>query len=237
LGNVGTVVADPGTGRSAVPVNPHEDFVEVRRSTRRTRTVSAYRDGDRTVVLLPARMSPAEERRWIGVMLERLAAQEKRRRPTDEALMARARELSARHLGGRARPRSVRWVENQNARWGSCTPADGAIRLSSRLRGMPGYVVDYVLLHELAHLIEPGHGPRFWTLLASYPRTERARGYLEGVAAAGGPGAVDTDDEEGVADDVDAEGGAEREVSSAVVGDGDAGGPPPGPPPRRTGPS
>ena len=78
----------------------------------------------------------------------------------------------------------MRWVTNQNTRWGSCTPAEGSIRLSHRLQGMPEYVVDYVLVHELAHLLVPGHGPRFWRLLEAYPRTERARGYLEGVVAA-----------------------------------------------------
>ena len=49
---------------------------------------------------------------------------------------------------------------------------------------MPGWVIDYVLLHELAHLVQPGHGPRFWSLMESFPRTERARGFLEGFAAA-----------------------------------------------------
>ncbi|KUH40148.1 MULTISPECIES: M48 family metallopeptidase [Streptomyces] len=159
--------------------------VEVRRSTRRRRTVSAYREGDRTIVLIPARMSQAEERRWVTQMLDKLAAQESRRRPGDSELAERAERLSAQYLGGRARPASVRWVTNQNTRWGSCTPAEGSIRLSHRLQGMPEYVVDYVLLHELAHLLVPGHGPRFWQLLDSYPRTERARGYLEGVVAAG----------------------------------------------------
>jgi hypothetical protein len=72
-------------------------------------------------------------------------------------------------------------VDNQNRRWGSCTPADGTIRLSSRLRAMPEYVVDYVLVHELAHLVEPSHDARFWSLVARYPRAERARGFLEGV--------------------------------------------------------
>ncbi|GGP88392.1 M48 metallopeptidase family protein [Streptomyces roseolilacinus] len=157
--------------------------VEVRRSARRRRTVSAHREGDRTVVLIPARMSEAEERRWVGVMLDKLAAQESRRRPGDAELAERAERLSGQYLAGRARPASVRWVTNQNTRWGSCTPAEGSIRLSHRLQGMPEYVVDYVLLHELAHLLVPGHGPRFWRLLEPYPRTERARGYLEGVAA------------------------------------------------------
>lgn len=157
--------------------------VEVRRSHRRRRTVSAYRDGDRTVVLLPARFSRKEEEEWVERMVARLAARERRRRPGDPQLLRRARELSKRYLDGLAEPCSVRWVTNQQSRWGSCTPMDGSIRLSSRLSGMPSWVVDYVLIHELAHLIVQGHGPKFWDLVGRYPKTERARGYLEGVAA------------------------------------------------------
>lgn len=172
----------PGLSGPAAAAEPGP--VEVRRSTRRRRTVSAYREGDRTVVLIPARMTADEERRWVSVMLDKLAAQEHRRMLDDDELQRRAAALSERYLEGRARPGSVRWVTNQNARWGSCTPALGSIRLSHRLQGMPEYVIDYVLLHELAHLLVPGHGPGFWELLADYPRTERARGFLEGVAAA-----------------------------------------------------
>ncbi|MCG7529590.1 M48 family metallopeptidase [Streptomyces sp. OfavH-34-F] len=181
-------VPDAGSRRrGADPARraPATSAVEVRRSARRSRTVSAYREGDRTIVLIPARMSEAEERRWVDVMLGKLAAQESRRIPGDTELAERAERLSAQYFGGRAMPASVRWVTNQNTRWGSCTPAEGSIRLSHRLQGMPEYVVDYVLVHELAHLLVPGHGPRFWRLLDAYPRTERARGYLEGVAAAG----------------------------------------------------
>ncbi|MEV8452920.1 M48 family metallopeptidase [Streptomyces sp. NPDC052095] len=166
------------------PRAPVASAVEVRRSNRRRRTVSAYREGDRTIVLIPARMSEAEERRWVGVMLDKLAAQESKIVFGDSELAERAERLSAQYYQGRARPASVRWVTNQNSRWGSCTPAEGSIRLSHRLQGMPEYVVDYVLLHELAHLLVPGHGPDFWRLLEGYPRTERARGYLEGVVAA-----------------------------------------------------
>ncbi|HWM39658.1 MAG TPA: M48 family metallopeptidase [Streptomyces sp.] len=161
-----------------------QQAVEVRRSARRRRTVSAYREGDRTIVMIPARMSPDEEQRWVGVMLDKLAAQESKRMLGDSELTERAAQLSEQYLDGRAQPDSVRWVTNQNTRWGSCTPAEGSIRLSHRLRGMPEYVVDYVLLHELSHLLVPGHGPRFWQLLEAYPRTERARGFLEGVVAA-----------------------------------------------------
>jgi len=83
-----------------------------------------------------------------------------------------------------ATPGSVRWVENQQARWGSCTPSDRTIRLSVRLQGMPSWVIDYVLVHELAHLLEPGHDPRFWAWVERYPQAERARGYLLGWSAA-----------------------------------------------------
>ncbi|MEU2249983.1 M48 family metallopeptidase [Streptomyces sp. NPDC019224] len=192
--------ADPSPGFAGEPVAPgagsrrrgadparrasETSAVEVRRSARRSRTVSAYREGDRTIVLIPARMSEVEERRWVSVMLDKLAAQENRHVPGDTELAERAERLSAQYFEGRARPASVRWVTNQNTRWGSCTPAEGSIRLSHRLQGMPEYVVDYVLVHELAHLLVPGHGPRFWRLLDAYPRTERARGYLEGVVAA-----------------------------------------------------
>lgn len=158
--------------------------VEVRRSARRRRTVSAHREGDRVVVLVPARLSPAEERRWVERMVARLDEKEARRRPSDEELAGRAAALSRRYLQGRALPTSVRWSSQQQQRWGSCTPSDGTIRISERAKGLPEWVLDYVLLHELAHLLEPSHGPGFWQLLAPYPRTERARGFLEGFDTA-----------------------------------------------------
>lgn len=162
------------------------EAVEVRRSPRRRRTVSAYRDGARTVVLIPSRFSRAEERRWVDSMLARLAAGEHRRRPGDDQLTGRAQDLSRRYLAGRARLASVTWSDQQRARWGSCTPASGTIRISTRVRGMPSWVLDYVLLHELAHLLVPSHDETFWALLGCYPRTERARGFLEGVCATAG---------------------------------------------------
>lgn len=171
--------------------------VEVVRSPRRRRTVSAYREGNRTVVLVPAQLSPAEEDQWVATMLERLAGTEARHRRGDGQLERRAAALSERYLEARAVPLSVRWVGNQRGRWGSCTPSTGEIRLSRRLLGRPDWVVDYVLLHELAHLLVPGHGPDFWALVQRYPRCERARGYLEGMAAAGLPIVEAGDDDAG----------------------------------------
>ena len=163
--------------------------VEVRRSQRRRRTVSAYRDGERVVVLIPDQFSRAEETEWVDRMLARLAAREQRVRRGDADLAVRAQRLIERYFADHSRQvklASVRWVENQNGRWGSCTPSDGTIRISHRIQDMPDWVVDYVLLHELAHLVVPSHNARFWALVARYPKAERARGYLEGVAAAAG---------------------------------------------------
>jgi len=183
-------------------VQPTQDLsqVEIRRSRKRVRTVTAWREGERTIVAIPARFTRAQEHEWVRRMLVRLAAQERRRRPSDDELMSRATELSAKYLGGRARPATVRWSTNQGRRWGSCTPSDSTIRISDRVRGMPRWVLDYVLLHELAHLLHAGHGPEFWAELDAYPRTLRARGFLEGYACAaerGAPKPSDgTDDEQ-----------------------------------------
>jgi len=155
--------------------------IEIRRSARRRRTVSAHREGDHFVVLVPARMSAAQVAQYAEELVGRLEARERRAVPSDDELMRRARALSRRWLPGAPAPSSVRWVTNQQQRWGSCTPIDRTIRLSHRLRGMPAFVVDYVLLHELAHLLVAGHGADFEALLAPYPRLLEARAFLDGV--------------------------------------------------------
>lgn len=165
------------------PADPASTEVEVRRSKRRRRTVSAYREGERIVVLIPASLSRREEAEWVETMVARVVRAEARRRPTDHDLMERAAALSEAWLEGRAVPATVRWVDNQRSRWGSCTPVDRSIRLSRRLQEMPGWVVDYVLVHELAHLIEAAHNARFWSWVGRYPEAERAKAWLEGYSA------------------------------------------------------
>jgi Zn-dependent protease with chaperone function len=135
--------------------------VAVFRSARRRKTVSARLVGDVLEVRLPAWMSQAEEARYVEDMRRRFAL---------------ARRLARRY--DLPQPTEVRWVDNQLSRWGSCTPADGTIRVSSRLAAWPRWVLEYVLVHELAHLAEVSHGPAFHALVARYPKAERATGFL-----------------------------------------------------------
>ena len=160
--------------------------IEVVRSERRRKTVSAKQVGGVLRVSIPATMSVAEEAHWVGEMSRRFT------RLTTSAgidLEARAAQLARRY--DLPVPRTIRFVENQRARWGSCTPANGSIRLSSRLAGFPSWVLDHVIVHELAHLLEPGHGPAFQALVARHPLGERATGFL---LAKGMDGDDDPDD-------------------------------------------
>ncbi|AWB83566.1 metal-dependent hydrolase [Corynebacterium liangguodongii] len=158
-----------------------EENVRVIRSAKRTKTVSARLVAGVLEVRIPARMSRAEERRVVEEMVGRLErkATASRLGKSDDALFARARQLNDSVLGGRASFTSIRWSSRQHTRWGSCSVATGDIRISDRLREVPDYVVDVVIVHELAHTIVPGHGPQFWELADRAPLAERAKGYLE----------------------------------------------------------
>ncbi|MBP2415724.1 M48 family metallopeptidase [Microlunatus capsulatus] len=191
-------------------VGTPEVRVEVRRSRRRTRTVTAFRERDTIVVVIPQRMSRADERSFVDSMVAKVLAREARTATPrgDQALRDRAGALALAHLapvtGDPPAPTDVRWVGNQQRRWGSCTPATGVIRLSDRLQPMPAWVVDYVLVHELAHLVEPSHSAAFWALVARYPDAERAKGYLEGyLAGQGVPAAADEEDVEDAVEGAD----------------------------------
>ena len=152
--------------------------VEVQRSTRRKKTISAEIVGDALIVSIPERMSRAEEQQWVERMSARMSERKRRDRLNDDgALAQRAAQLGARYLDG-IRPNDIEWVTNQKSRWGSCSPHEGSIRLSLELTEYPAWVRDYVIVHELAHLIVADHSDRFWDLVNRYPLTERARGFL-----------------------------------------------------------
>ena len=149
---------------------------EVIRSKRRRRTVEAEQVGDTVRISIPAAMTKAEEEHWVDVMVRRF---ERRTAAAEHDLTERARSLADRY--GLPHPVSIEWVGNQLRRWGSCTPVDRSIRISDRLARYPTWVLDYVIVHELAHLAEPGHGKAFHALVDRYPKAERARGFLMGV--------------------------------------------------------
>lgn len=160
--------------------------VEVRRSARRTRTVQARVDDGVAIVMLPMGLSATEEQDYVDTLVGKLTRRA-RHGWGDEELARRAALLAARRLDAvtntRIRPATVRWVTTMNHRWGSCSTDTGDIRLSHRLRAMPGWVSDHVLYHELIHLHEPNHGPRFRQLLDLDPDRVRAEAYLAGWTA------------------------------------------------------
>ncbi len=147
--------------------------VQVIRSARRRKTVSARRVDGVVRVSIPATMSRADEERWVAEMVRRL---DRSAATLGIDLTERAEMLAGRY--DLPRPKSIRFVDNQELRWGSCTPSDGTIRISAKVATEPSWVLDYVIVHELAHLMVPGHGRRFWEVVARYPKTERARGWL-----------------------------------------------------------
>ena len=152
--------------------------IEVRRSSRRKKTISAEIVGGALIVSVPERLSRAEEQEWVEKMTTRLSEQRRRDRLNEDgALARRARELASRFLGG-VKFNSIAWVNNQKSRWGSCSVEDKSIRLSLALADYPGWVRDYVIVHELAHLLVADHSTEFWNLVDRYPLTERARGFL-----------------------------------------------------------
>jgi hypothetical protein len=176
-----------------------EQPLEVRRSARRKRTVTVFRERGRLVALVPQRLTRAQEAELLGPLVERFLRREARAgsRLGDADLAERSERLHARYLQRQVQLplplMRVRWVDNQAHRWGSCSHATGEIRLSSRLRTMPDWVVDYVLLHELTHLFQPDHSPEFHRLMSAYPRRAEAKAYLRGYQHAldAGPDASD----------------------------------------------
>lgn len=155
--------------------------VQIIRSAKRRKTVGARLVDGVLVIRAPSTLSDKDLAPIVEGLRQRMERRNLAAVQTDEALERRARELNRRYFGGRLRWQSIRYVANQNKRFGSCTPEDGTIRLSNRLAGMPPFVRDYVIVHELAHLEEANHGPRFWALVNQYPLAERARGYLMAV--------------------------------------------------------
>ncbi len=168
------------------PLKPHvvrrgRWTLHIVRSSRRRKTIRSQLIGEETLeIRAPARASDADILRAADALIaktERKLA-EKATRGSDSYLEERARLLNQRYFSGMLRWQRIRYVSNQRRRFGSCSPHRGTIRISDRLRSAPSFVLDYVLVHELAHLVEPNHSAAFWRLVNRFPKAERARGYL-----------------------------------------------------------
>jgi hypothetical protein len=191
LTNVGPDVSDSAFAapvpalESAADAHPKEkpvDWpeVEIRISTRRHKTSEAKWVGGRIIVSMPAHLSAENREKTVNWLVDRLVSKHHRRNVQgDEALLQRSIALSERYRIG-TRPTSVRWVTNQSSRWGSCSFHSGEIRISHRLRVVPEWVLDSVLVHELSHLVHPNHSPAFHQLANRYPRHEEAGTFLAG---------------------------------------------------------
>ena len=153
--------------------------VRVVRSSKRRKTISATIEQGVLVVRLPARLSRAQEQYWVEQMRSRFEKREQPKAGPETPLTRRAELLNRRYFESKLKF-AIDWVTNQKQRWGSCTPDSGRIRLSRELLKLPGFVVDYVIVHELAHLVEANHSSRFWALVKAYPHAEKAIGFLEG---------------------------------------------------------
>lgn len=147
--------------------------IEVIRSKRRKRTVQATLVDGRLQVRIPAGLNAQRETALVEQASERVL----RKVSSDGIdLTRRARQLADRY--DLPQPASVEWSSRQMQRWGSCTPDEGRIRISNRLTSVPAWVLDSVLVHELAHLEIADHGARFQELANRYELSERAKGYL-----------------------------------------------------------
>jgi predicted metal-dependent hydrolase len=143
------------------------------RSKRRKRTIQAYVVNGRVRVLIPAGLALDEEQKIVDDMVAR-ATRRLSRQAVD--VEQRARDVARKY--GLPEPSHIEWSDRQLSRWGSCTPSDGKVRISSRLATMPTWVLDWVLVHELAHLAVTDHGEKFQALVGRYELGERAEGYL-----------------------------------------------------------
>jgi Protein of unknown function DUF45 len=154
--------------------------IEVRVSSRRRKTSEARWEAGRIVVTLPAHLDGESRRKTTDWLVDRLMTRYRLQSNVgDGELLARANSLSDRYGLG-VYPSSVRWVTNQKARWGSCSYHTKEIRISHRLRVVPQWVLDSVLVHELAHLTHPDHSPAFHRLAGAYPRHREAAAFLAG---------------------------------------------------------
>lgn len=153
--------------------------ITVIRSPRRKKTIQTKYANGHLWVYLPAGMNPRDEEKWIKQMVQRSEHWEEKKtaKQKDTWLQKRAEYLNKKYFNG-SLEFSIQFVTNQNSRYGSCTTLDKTIRISHRVHSMPLWVQDYIILHELTHLLHPNHSKQFWAKVNQYRYAERAKGYL-----------------------------------------------------------
>jgi predicted metal-dependent hydrolase len=177
-------MASSAKGKSEVIIQaPQFDRpeVEIRASAKRKKTGTAHWAGSRIVVQIPVSLKGKARTQFVDDLVNRLITQRPQIAAGDVALEERARVLAELYNDG-IMAASVRWVSNQKSRWASCSPDTKEIRVSSRLTQCPEWVIDCVLVHELAHLQEADHGPEFYEIANRHPRQDECGLYLEGYA-------------------------------------------------------
>ncbi|OGC03548.1 hypothetical protein A2276_01375 [candidate division WOR-1 bacterium RIFOXYA12_FULL_43_27] len=156
--------------------------VKIIRSQNRRKTISARLVNNIIQVNAPAGMSEEKLAEAAAKLKERIEKRlQKRGLASPADLYAVAQKLNQKYFGGELKIESIEYSTNQNSVHGSCSYKKRTIRISHRLAGMPEWVRDYVIVHELAHIIEPNHSSSFWQLVNRYELSERARGFLMGV--------------------------------------------------------
>jgi Protein of unknown function DUF45 len=177
-------MASRAKAKSEVIIQPPQfdrPEVEIRASAKRKKTGTAHWAGSRIVVQIPVSLKGKARAQFVDDLVTRLITQRPQIAAGDVALEERARVLAELYNDG-IMASSVRWVSNQKSRWASCSPDTKEIRVSSRLTQCPEWVIDCVLVHELAHLQEADHSPEFYELANRHPRQDECGLFLEGYA-------------------------------------------------------
>lgn len=150
--------------------------IKIIKSWRRHRTASARIKNGVLYIRLPALIPPFQAEKIIAKFKQ--SAQKRQAAPSSADLAKRAYALNQRYFNGQLKYDSITWSANQNSLHGSCSPRRETIRISSKLKRVPKWVLDAILVHELTHLLVPNHGRKFWQIANRYPLMERSRGYL-----------------------------------------------------------
>ncbi len=115
---------------------------------------------EKTIVLrLSEQSTPQNQAKAAKALLSRIVASD-----FQTEIERRVRDLNARTVN---RPLKSVFLKYNRTNWGSCS-TNGNVNLSTRLLFAPADVQDYVIIHELAHLVEMNHSDRFWALVESF---------------------------------------------------------------------